>query len=186
MDGREPASVRLGAQAFRKQVSKRMTVIFEAEVYTALKVEAARKGQPAKDIVAAGGPPAAQRELRRPAWRGPGLPHPYWRSPAFSTAGSVDRHPQGRSALGIHVLVVVASHAPSAFDQVTDDERLVTGADVSSSATSGSPTGPSVPPGNDSACSVTELTATLGYDAMLACALNAFEVEPDEGAERLP
>ena len=33
---------------------------------------------------------------------------------------------------------------------------------------------------------VTELTATLGYYAMLACALNAFEVEPDEGAERLP
>lgn len=33
---------------------------------------------------------------------------------------------------------------------------------------------------------VTELTATLGYYAMLACALNAFEVEPDEEAERLP
>ncbi len=34
-------------------MSKRMTVIFEDEgLYTALKVEAARKGQPAKDIVA--------------------------------------------------------------------------------------------------------------------------------------
>ena len=34
-------------------MSKRMTVIFEAEaLYTALKVEAARKGRHAKDIVA--------------------------------------------------------------------------------------------------------------------------------------
>ena len=33
---------------------------------------------------------------------------------------------------------------------------------------------------------VTELTATMGYYGMLACALNAFEVLPDEGAERLP
>jgi hypothetical protein len=34
-------------------MSKRMTVIFEDEaLYTALKVVAARKGQPAKDIVA--------------------------------------------------------------------------------------------------------------------------------------
>ena len=34
-------------------MSKRMTVIFEDEgLYTALKVEAVRKGQPAKDIVA--------------------------------------------------------------------------------------------------------------------------------------
>lgn len=34
-------------------MSKRMTTIFEdAELYTALKVEAARKGRPAKDIVA--------------------------------------------------------------------------------------------------------------------------------------
>ncbi len=33
---------------------------------------------------------------------------------------------------------------------------------------------------------VTELTATMGYYGMLACVLNAFEVEPDPGAERLP
>ncbi len=33
---------------------------------------------------------------------------------------------------------------------------------------------------------VTELTATMGYYAMLACALNAFEVEPAPDAERLP
>lgn len=33
---------------------------------------------------------------------------------------------------------------------------------------------------------VTELTATIGYYAMMACALNAFEVEPAAGAERLP
>ncbi len=34
-------------------VAKRMTVVFEDEgLYTALKVEAARKGQPARDIVA--------------------------------------------------------------------------------------------------------------------------------------
>ena len=34
-------------------VAKRMTVVFEDEgLYTALKVEAARKGQPAEDIVA--------------------------------------------------------------------------------------------------------------------------------------
>ena len=33
---------------------------------------------------------------------------------------------------------------------------------------------------------VTELTATMGYYAMLAYALNTFEVEPPEGAERLP
>ncbi len=33
---------------------------------------------------------------------------------------------------------------------------------------------------------VTELTATMGYYAMLACALNAFEVEPPPDAERLP
>ena len=33
---------------------------------------------------------------------------------------------------------------------------------------------------------VTELTATIGYYAMLACALNTFEVEPAPGAERLP
>ena len=33
---------------------------------------------------------------------------------------------------------------------------------------------------------VTELTATLGYYAMLACALNAYEVEPAPGMPRLP
>ena len=33
---------------------------------------------------------------------------------------------------------------------------------------------------------VTELTATLGYYTMLACALNAFEVEPPDGTPRLP
>ena len=33
---------------------------------------------------------------------------------------------------------------------------------------------------------VTELTATVGYYVMLACTLNAFEVEPDAGAEPLP
>jgi 4-carboxymuconolactone decarboxylase len=32
---------------------------------------------------------------------------------------------------------------------------------------------------------VVELTASAGYYAMLACVLNAFEVEPDAGAERL-
>ena len=32
---------------------------------------------------------------------------------------------------------------------------------------------------------VTDLTATMGYYAMLACALNAFAVEPPPGAERL-
>ena len=34
--------------------------------------------------------------------------------------------------------------------------------------------------------SVTELTATMGYYGMLACALNTFEVEPAPDAERLP
>ena len=33
---------------------------------------------------------------------------------------------------------------------------------------------------------VTELTATLGYYSMLACALNAFQVEPAPGTPRLP
>jgi len=33
---------------------------------------------------------------------------------------------------------------------------------------------------------VTELTATIGYYGMLACALNTFEVEPGPDAERLP
>ncbi len=33
---------------------------------------------------------------------------------------------------------------------------------------------------------VTELTATIGYYGMLACALNAFEVEPTEDMARLP
>ena len=33
---------------------------------------------------------------------------------------------------------------------------------------------------------VTELTATIGYYGMLACALNAFEVEPPADAARLP
>lgn len=33
---------------------------------------------------------------------------------------------------------------------------------------------------------VTELTATMGYYAMLACALNAFEVQPAPDAPRLP
>ena len=33
---------------------------------------------------------------------------------------------------------------------------------------------------------VTELTATYGYYGMLACALNAFEVEPAPGTPRLP
>lgn len=33
---------------------------------------------------------------------------------------------------------------------------------------------------------VTELTATIGYYGMLACALNAFEVEPPPDAARLP
>ena len=33
---------------------------------------------------------------------------------------------------------------------------------------------------------VTELTATIGYYGMLACALNAFEVEPAEGMAGLP
>ena len=33
---------------------------------------------------------------------------------------------------------------------------------------------------------ITELTATMGYYGMLACALNAFEVEPPPGTPRLP
>ena len=33
---------------------------------------------------------------------------------------------------------------------------------------------------------VTELTATLGYYAMLACTLNAFQVEPPSGTPKLP
>ena len=33
---------------------------------------------------------------------------------------------------------------------------------------------------------VTELTATMGYYGMLACALNTFEVEPAPDTERLP
>ncbi len=33
---------------------------------------------------------------------------------------------------------------------------------------------------------VTELTATMGYYGMLACALNTFEVQPAPDAERLP
>ena len=33
---------------------------------------------------------------------------------------------------------------------------------------------------------LTELTATMGYYGMLACALNTFEVEPAPEAERLP
>ena len=33
---------------------------------------------------------------------------------------------------------------------------------------------------------VTDLTATMGYYGMLACALNTFEVEPAPNAERLP
>ena len=33
---------------------------------------------------------------------------------------------------------------------------------------------------------VTELTATMGYYGMLACALNTFEVQPAADAERLP
>jgi 4-carboxymuconolactone decarboxylase len=33
---------------------------------------------------------------------------------------------------------------------------------------------------------VTDLTATVGYYSMLACALNAFEVEPPAGAPPLP
>ena len=33
---------------------------------------------------------------------------------------------------------------------------------------------------------VTELTATIGYYGMLACALNAFEVAPTEGMAELP
>ena len=33
---------------------------------------------------------------------------------------------------------------------------------------------------------VTDLTGTVGYYCMLACALNAFEVEPAPGAPRLP
>ncbi|HLZ71600.1 MAG TPA: carboxymuconolactone decarboxylase family protein [Dehalococcoidia bacterium] len=33
---------------------------------------------------------------------------------------------------------------------------------------------------------VTDLTATIGYYGMLACALNAFEVEPPAGAPPLP
>ena len=33
---------------------------------------------------------------------------------------------------------------------------------------------------------VTELTATMGYYGMLACALNAFEVEPTSEMARLP
>ena len=33
---------------------------------------------------------------------------------------------------------------------------------------------------------ITELTATMGYYGMLACALNAFEVEPQPGTPTLP
>lgn len=33
---------------------------------------------------------------------------------------------------------------------------------------------------------VTELTATMGYYGMLACALNAFQVEPPPDAPKLP
>ena len=33
---------------------------------------------------------------------------------------------------------------------------------------------------------LTELTATMGYYAMLACALNAFQVDPPPSAPRLP
>ena len=95
-------------------MSKRMTVIFEDEgLYTALKVEAARKGQPAKDIVALSGGLGTCGPTGAASVAGPGAvqacrTHTGAR-PEFSTAGSVDRHPQGRSALGIHVLVVVAS-----------------------------------------------------------------------------
>jgi hypothetical protein len=32
---------------------------------------------------------------------------------------------------------------------------------------------------------VVELTATIGYYAMLACTLNAFDVRPDPGEEAL-
>jgi 4-carboxymuconolactone decarboxylase len=32
---------------------------------------------------------------------------------------------------------------------------------------------------------VVELTATIGYYAMLACTLNAFDVQPDAGQEDL-
>ncbi len=32
---------------------------------------------------------------------------------------------------------------------------------------------------------VVELTATVGYYAMLACTLNAFDVRPDSGEEEL-
>ena len=31
-----------------------------------------------------------------------------------------------------------------------------------------------------------ELTATVGYYAMIACTLNAFDVQPDPGADLLP
>jgi len=31
-----------------------------------------------------------------------------------------------------------------------------------------------------------ELTATVGYYAMIACTLNAFDVEPEPGADLLP
>jgi 4-carboxymuconolactone decarboxylase len=34
--------------------------------------------------------------------------------------------------------------------------------------------------------SLVELTASVGYYAMIACTLNGFAVEPDPGAERLP
>ena len=33
---------------------------------------------------------------------------------------------------------------------------------------------------------VVELTATMGYYSMIACVLNAFEVTPGEGSDRLP
>jgi 4-carboxymuconolactone decarboxylase len=33
---------------------------------------------------------------------------------------------------------------------------------------------------------VVELTATMGYYSLIACVLNAFEVEPEEGAAELP
>ena len=83
------------------------------------------------------------------------------------------------------VIAAVAHRLP--LDKLTDDERLVIryGRELLRDKRVSDRTF-SAARDRFGVRGVTELTATLGYYAMLACALNAFEVEPDEGAERLP
>ena len=88
---------------------------------------------------------------------------------------------------GVREEAIQAVANRSALDELTDDEALVIGygREMLGSKRVSDATFDRAE-AHFGVQGITELTATMGYYAMLACALNAFEVEPAPNAERLP